>query len=195
MAKRRSGHHKKRGRRRRRVGAVSMKSLTGKTGIKLLSVAAGIAFGKQINAQIDKMNTKTDASGATTTRVPTSMLTLGEIGIGGLLMMYKKSGTTGTVVNVVGGVLAGVGVRRALAQAGIMAGFQSVPVIGRHRMAGFQSVPVIGNRRMPTQLSGRVPSQLQGFRVNGYIPTGSGVGAMGSVPGGSGISTGSGYMG
>ena len=91
----------------------------------------------------------------------------------------------------------GAGIRRALSVMGIMSGYQAVPVIGRHRMAGYQNTPVLGG--VPPQLSGR-PAQLQGFRVNGYRPTGSGVmGGIGAIAegAGSGItnSGGGGYMG
>lgn len=203
MAKRRKT--KKGGRRRRRVGAF----MGGKdTALKLAALAGGFLLGKTINAQIAKVNVKTVPATATTpatttTMVPQTVVTVAELGIGGLLLLRKGgSGTAGMVTKVAGGVLAGAGLRNAFGQMGIMAGYQSVPVIGRHRMAGYQSVPVIGANKMPVQLSGQTPSQLQGFRVNGYKPTGSSVGVMGSIGAidsgvGSGITTscGSGYMG
>lgn len=186
MAKRK--HHKKR--HHRRVGA-SM--LNPRSPIFMIgSLAAGYFLGNTINDAIDKMVP------ATTTTIlgmkPTTVIMGGEIGIGGLLLLKKKKSliTTG-----VGGVLAGAGIHRALKAAGIVTGYQSVPVIGR-RMAGYQSVPVIG--RVPAQLSG-MPAQLQGFRVNGYRPVGSGSNVMGSVGSVSGdasyqaaYSGGSGYM-
>lgn len=187
--------------RRRRHGSVGALKLGGKdSGLKLIALAGGFFLGKQINAAIDKLNTTTTGTPAVSTnRVNPNMLTVGEIGIGGLLLLRKKSpGMLGTGLQVAGGVLAGAGLRRAIGQLGFMNGYQSTPVIGRHRMAGFQSVPVIG-QRMPPQLSGsRGPAQLQGFRVNGYTPTGSGVmGSIGSTDTGSGItnSGGGGYMG
>lgn len=199
MSRRKRGaHHKTRRRRHRSVGAMSVKGLAkNKTAIKLVSLAAGAFLaGGAINDAIDKANATKDASGAATTRLDTSILTIGEVGIGGLLLLAKTKGTAGLIMSVAGGLIAGAGLRRAAKQFGIITGFQSVPVIGRHRMAGFQSVPVIGQRFMPPQLSGRAPAQLQGFRVNGYIPTGSGVGTMGRVEGGSGITnSGSNLMG
>lgn len=202
MAKRRKT--KKGGRRRRRVGAFG---IGGKdTALKIAALAGGFLLGKTISAQIDKVNVKTVPATATTpattsTMVPKTVITVAELGIGGLLLLRKGgTGTMGMVTKVAGGVLAGVGLRNALGQMGIMSGYQSVPVIGRHRMAGYQSVPVIGANKMPPQLSGKTPAQLQGFRVNGYTPTGSSVGVMGgigSIDNGSGITTscGSGYMG
>lgn len=196
---------KRRGRRRGRVGAFGFGGKD--TGIKLAAIAGGFLLGKTINDQIDKVNVKTVPATATTpatttTVVPKTVVAVGQIGIGGLLLLRKGgTGTTGMVLKVAGGLLAGAGLRTALVQMGVMSGFQSVPVIGRHRMAGYQSVPVIGQNKMPPQLSGKTPMQLQGFRVNGYTPTGSrGVGVMGSIgatEGGSGITTscGSGYMG
>jgi hypothetical protein len=202
MSKRRKT--KKGGRRRRRVGAFGMGGKD--TALKIAAVAGGFFLGKSINAAIDKLNTKVIPATATTSAtsasiVPTDLITIGELGIGGLLLLRKGgTGTMGTVTKVAGGVLAGVGVRKLLAGMGIMSGYQSVPVIGRHRMAGYQSVPVIGAGKMPVQLSGGTPSQLQGFRVNGYKPTGSSVGVMGgigAIDNGSGItnSCGSGCMG
>ena len=197
MAKRRKKHSR---RRSRRVGAFKF---GGKgTGLKLAALAGGFFLGNTINGQIDKLLTSASGSTTTTTTTttPSSMgtiATVGEIGIGGLLLMRRQSaGTMGMVLTVGGGLLAGAGIRRALKSMGIMSGYQSVPVIGRHRMAGYQNVPVIGNRVTPPQLAG-TPAQLQGFRVNGYTPTGSGVmGAVGSI-GGSGITNtgGGGLMG
>jgi hypothetical protein len=200
MSKRRKT--KKGGRRRRRVGAF----MGGKdTALKLAAVAGGFFLGKAINEKINALNLKTTPATATTAASTTTIIdgnivTVAELGIGGLLLLRKGgTGTMAKVTKIAGGVLAGVGLRRALGQMGIMAGYQSVPVIGRHRMAGYQSVPVIGNSKLPVQLSGK-PAQLQGFRVNGYTPTGSGVGVMGSIgaaDNGSGItnSCSSGYMG
>jgi hypothetical protein len=195
----------KKGGRRRRVGAFGIGKQD--TGLKILALAGGFFLGKTINAKLDSINTKTvpataTTAATTTTVVPADLLSIGEIGIGGLLLLRKGgTGTAGKVAKIAGGVLAGAGIRRVFGTLGFMSGYQGVPVIGRHRMAGFQSVPVIGANKMPVQLSGKTPAQLQGFRVNGYTPTGSGVGVMGSiggVEGGSGITTsscGSGYMG
>jgi len=135
------------------------------------SLAAGYFLGNTINDAIDKM---LPAPAAGTTSSLPKFVMAGEIGLGGLLLLKKRKSliTTG-----LGGILAGAGIHRALKSAGIVSGYQSVPVIGR-RMAGYQSVPVIG--RVPAQLSG-MPSQLQGFRVNGYRPVGSGSNVMGSV--------------
>lgn len=197
MAKRR----KKSGRRRsRRVGAFKMGGKD--TGLKLAALAGGFFLGDMINGQIDKLLTKTTAATATTpattSSTPTMLATVGEIGLGGLLLMRKKqAGIMGMVVPVGGGLLAGAGIRRALKTMGIITGYQSVPVIGRHRMAGYQSVPVIGKTYTPPQLSGK-PAQLQGYRVNGYTSAGSGVmGSVGAVDSGSGITNtgGGGYMG
>jgi len=168
MAKRK--HRSKR--HHRRVGA-SM--LNPRSPILMIgSIAAGYFLGNTINDAIDKM-LPTPAAGATglSAHLPTIVMA-GEIGLGGLLLLKKRKSliTTG-----LGGVLAGAGIHRALKSAGMVSGYQSVPVIGR-RMAGYQSVPVIG--RTPAQLSG-MPSQLQGFRVNGYRPVGSGSNVMGSV--------------
>lgn len=169
---------KKRGgsrRRRRHVGALNLKGKD--TTLKLAALAAGFLIGPKLNAAIDKANTTTSTTGVVTTKVDPSFIMVGEIGVGGLLLMRKKSNM---IMKIGGGVLAGAGLRRAIGKMGLMNGFQSVPVIGRHRMAGYQSTPVLGRATMPPQLAGPSgPAQLQGFRVNGYTPTGSGV--MGSI--------------
>lgn len=197
MSRRKGKHttHRRRSR-RRHVGALGLKGKD--SALKLAALAGGFLLGKEINGQIDKLAAKVSPATGTTvsslnitgSNIPTVAATVGEIGIGGLLLIRKKSpGTWGMVLQVTGGILAGAGLRRALGSMGIMNGYQSVPVIGRHRMAGYQSVPVIGQRNMPAQLAGgNTPAQLQGFRVNGYTPTGSGVmGKIGAVDGGSGI--------
>lgn len=194
-------------RRRRHVGAFKLKA--GSTGLKLAAVAGGFFLGKGINEAIDKLIAKASPTSTTTTTTTAASSNTGtiasvaEIGVGGLLLMRKGGGKMAMPLTIAGGILAGAGLRRVIGQLGFMNGFQSVPVIGRHRMAGYQSVPVIGQRVVPPQLAGpTVPPQLMGFRVNGgmgaYTPTGSGVmGKIGAVDGGSGItnSGGGGYMG
>ena len=199
MHHRRKKHHK---RRHRRVGALSMGK--GDTGLKLLAVAGGFLLGSTINTTIDKMLPKEapPAGSTTPSTTPTKnaqmMATVGEIGIGGLLLLRKRGGT---IAKVAGGVLAGAGLKRALGVMGVMNGYQSVPVIGAHRMAGYQRVPVIGANVVPAQLAG-VPHQLSGYRpagsgVGAYVNQGSGVlGGIGNCDGGSGITNtgGGGFM-
>ena len=180
---------KRKHRRHRSVGAMGFGK--GKdTGLKLLAVAGGFLLGDTINAQIDKFLPKTTDT-TTSTQVPNQTIGIvGEIGLGGLLLLRKKKSMPLTVI---GGVLAGAGLKRAAKKMGLIKGYQNVPVIGRHRMAGYQSVPVIGNTAMPAQLQGKMPAQLQGYNVNGYVPHGSGV--MAGADGGSGISGSGGFMG
>lgn len=200
--KKHTTHH-----RRRMRGHVGAFGLKGKdTGLKLAALAGGFFLGKAVNSQIDKIfakispatGTTVSTSNITGSSLPTVAATVGEVGIGGLLLLRKKSGGMNTYLKIAGGILAGAGLRRAIGQMGFMSGYQSVPVIGRHRMAGYQSVPVIGARNIPAQLAGgTTPAQLQGFRVNGYTSTGSGVmGKIGAIEGGSGITNtgGGGYM-
>ncbi len=192
MAKRKKAQRR---RRSRRVGAISLRGKKS-AGLKLLSLAGGFLLGDMINSQIDKFLPGTvDATTNIKTIDPNlkTMVAIGEVGIGGLLMLRRKSGA---VLSMAGGVLAGAGVKRALRTMGVIKGYQQVPVIGRHRMSGYQQVPVIGNTGMPPQLSGRVPAQLQGFRVNGYTAQGSGMGML-AGDSGSGITNtnSSGYMG
>lgn len=195
MAKKRKKH----GRRRRRVGAFKLGGSD--TGVKLLAVGAGFLLGNTVNSLIDKVLPKTADAVPVPTKSAQTMAMVGEIGLGGLLLLRKQGGTTGMAMKVAGGILAGAGVKRALKVLGVMSGYQSVPVIGRHRMAGYQSVPALG-ATVPAQLAGRTPPQLAGYRpagsgVGSYVPAGSGVMAgIGNCDNGSGITTnnGSGYM-
>lgn len=195
--RRRRKHHTGRRRRSRRVGAVSL----GKTStlLKLGSLAAGYFLADTINPMIDKVVPKTTDT-TTNTQVPNQTIAIiGELGIGGLLLMKRTGkGMTGKALTVAGGILAGAGVKRAMKKMGVIKGYQSVPVIGRPKMAGYQSVPVIGS--LPPQL-GKIPAALHGYRVNGpagYLPHGTGagvMGAIGNIEGGLNYNTGSGYMG
>jgi hypothetical protein len=168
--------------------------------VQLGAVALGWFLADTINPAIDKV-IPTSISTATDFKkyIPGAVQT----GLGAYLVMSKSRRSI--VKTAIGGVAAGSGLNRLLKQAGVITGYQAVPVIGRaRRMAGYQSVPVVGSA-MPPQLSG-VPAQLQGYRVNGYIPHGSGANSvMGAINGvgnldgrnGSGITAGgsSGYMG
>lgn len=172
------------------MGGIGLKPQS--TGMKLIALAAGYLLADMINPEIDKiLPKKKDAAGVET---PNQTIgTVGQVGIGGLLLMRKKQ----TLLTVGGGgILAGAGLKRALKQMGVIKGYQSVPVIGRHRMAGYQSTPVIAGR--PMQLTG-TPPQLSGYTVNGYNSQGSGVmGAVGSVGrryAGAGDGSGSGRLG
>lgn len=186
---------KKKGGKRRSMGAINAQSPV----VKILAVGAGFFVGETVNGAIDKVLPKTTTGTPPVTAISKGTNTaaaVGQVGVGGLLLMGKKGGTMGLVKIAVGGVLAGAGLRRALKQMGVIKGYQNTPVIGKHRFAGYQNTPVLGST--PSQLQG-VPSQLQGYNVNGmggglayngYGAQGSGV--MGST--GSGISNGSGCM-
>lgn len=195
--KRRKGHRGHKRHRRRRVGALALNP--NRPEIKLAAVALGyFLLADQLNGAIDKV---VPDSVKTATDFKKYIPGAAEAGLGAMLLMSKKKPSL--IKTAAGGILAGAGLKRLLVQAGVVTGYQSVPVIGRmgrRRMAGYQSVPVIG--ATPPQLSG-TPAQLQGYRVNGpgYVPHGSGVGVMGKVGSfadkGSGItySNSSGYMG
>jgi len=194
MARRRKRTQKRR--RSRRVGAFGGRKTD--MVVKLASVVGGFLLGNVINTAVDKMLPKTTDTVPVPTKGAQTAAMVGELGLGGALLLMKAGGTIGKVT---GGVLAGAGLKRALSVLGIMSGYQSVPVIGRHRMAGYQQTPTLG--AIPAQLAGRTPPQLSGYRpagsgVGAYTSQGSGVmGSIGSCEGGSGSGinhTGSGYM-
>lgn len=181
-------HHKK-----RRMGAKSMLNPNGPV-VKIAATAAGYLMADAINAQIDKIvpASMLPAPSTTTTTAPTSgamnyLVPAVQAGAGALLLFKGRSSL---VKSAVGGLLLGSGLKRGLKTAGVISGYQSVPVIGRRRMHGYQSVPVIGGT--PGQLQG-APDQLQGYTnrgagVNGYTNQGSGVmGALYMDSTGSGI--------
>lgn len=202
MAKKKKA--KKSGKRRRRVGGIGGLNLNSPA-VKLLGVAAGYFLTADlVNNTIDRAVMKPVTTTTTTTNETTgqvsgttnTLVTVGEVGLGGLLLMRKKQSL---ITFALGAVAAGAGVKRGLKKFGVIKGYQSVPVIGKHRMAGYQSVPVIGVT--PSQLAG-APGQLQGYTVSGGLDYGyasQGSGVMGSTinpnANGSGIMSGTGYLG
>jgi hypothetical protein len=190
--------HTRRRHHRARVGALNPKQPV----VQLAAVALGYFLADTINTSIDKV---IPASISTATDFKKYIPGAVETGLGAYLLLSK--GRASLIKTGIGGIVAGAGLKRLLVQAGVVTGYQAVPVIGTHhrrRMAGYQSVPVVGG--IPGQLQG-VPVQLQGYRVNGpgYMPNGSGVPGMNGINGignidgrgGSGITYGgsSGYMG
>lgn len=168
--------HRKKKTKHHRVSSLSLTKH--RTPIMIGSALLGyFVLGDTINTQIDKMLPAPSATPSTGMSLSSILPVAAEAGIGTVLVSMKKTGTIGAVA---GGVLLGAGIRRALKQAGVIKGYQSVPVIGarNRRMAGYQSVPVIGG--VPSVLQG-MPAQLSsagGYRVNGadgYIPSGSGI--------------------
>ena len=181
---------RKHGKRHRRVGASKLNA--GSPVVKLLAVGAGFLLEKYVDVNgmilraLPAKQTITPTSNTTGVNpMYETALTVGEIGLGGYLLLSKKKASVPKVI--IGGVLAGMGVHNALKKAGVINGYQSVPVIGRRKMAGYKSVPVIGNT--PAQLAS-VPGQLQGYKVNGYTSQGSGV--LGNVRDNEASETGSG---
>lgn len=198
MAKR-----KRKSRKSRRVGAMGLK---GSTLMTLAAVAGGyFLLGDPINDQLDKLFPKKPSTTPPATDPVSGFLDnidlvgVGEAGLGAvLLLMGKKS----TIKTIGGGVLLGAGLKRLIDGNKSVSGYQATPVIGarRRQLGGYQATPVIGgNNSTPAQLAG-TPAQLQGYRVNGYTPAGSGSNVMGSVgyssEAGAGVAVGSssGYM-
>jgi hypothetical protein len=178
MARKRKSHTKKHHRRRRRsVGALDIHHSSPL--VVLGSMAAGYFLGDTVTPMLTSIlpTSLLPAAPATATTgfsalfafnartIPTFL----EGGIGAALLLSKKKSIAKSVA---GGFLSGLAVQNALKTAGMVTGYQAVPVVGRRGIRGYQSVPVIGGT--PAQLQG-VPPQLQGFRVNGYTPQGSGV--------------------
>jgi hypothetical protein len=147
MAKRKKGTHH---RRRHRIGAMSLNA--GSPLVKAAALAAGYFLGDTINTQVDKV-LPASMTATTATGISGYLPSVLELGLGGFLLLSKKS--PGMVKTITGGIVAGAGLRRALKKSGVVSGFNMVPVI-----AGFNRVPVIGN--IPAQLAGNIPAQLAG---------------------------------
>lgn len=167
---------KKSKRKKRRVGsALSLKGGKSST-MKLIGLAAGYLLADKVNDQVLKiLPKKKDSAGV---EVPNTQLAMvAEIGLGGYLALRSKN----KMLQIGGAFVAGAGLKLALKSAGVIKGYQSVPVVGGRirRAGGYQATPVIGG--MPSQLSG-LPNQLSGYRVNGNS---QGSNVMGNVTQGS----------
>lgn len=152
---------KKKGTRRRRIGAMSSKT---KMNIaKVAAIAGGFLVADKVNGAITK------AAGTINPKI----IAGAEVAAGAALMFMGKD----TVVKAVaGGALAGMGLKLGLKSFGIMngglTGYGDVPVIGRRLLSGYQDVPVIG---------GFSPSgTLNGYAVNGYSRNQNVMGSTGS---------------
>lgn len=177
-AKRRSATRKASTRRRRRIGSAMALSPTSNL-VKLGSAALGYLMADKINAPIDK---------AVGDKIDGKLVAAGQVGIGYMLAL-RKSGKKSLVTTILGGVMLGAGVKRAMQSFGIggIGPYGRVPVIG---------APYGPYGRTPVIAGGYSPSRS----LNGYTPSRSlnkvmaGAGVMNGT--GSGITSdqASGYM-
>lgn len=146
--------------RRRRVGAINANNPLVKYG----SVAAGYFLSDKINEQLEKV---------TGDKVDGKILAAAEAGLGLMLMLNKKMAKK-PIVKILGGVLAGAGVKKALTEFGVINGFQDVPVL-----AGYKSVPVLnGYTTAPVAINGfTVPRPVHQSVMGGIGEDGSGINA------------------
>lgn len=133
--------------------------------VKLIAVAgAYFLVADPVNTQVDKLVSKVlplkDAAGVA---VPGSVSKMGNYaaagaeGLGGYMLLMKGKSTLPKTI--VGAILAGAALKRALKATGVITGYQAVPVIGN-----YQAVPVLGS----TASEGyRVNGPGGGYRVNG----------------------------
>ena len=157
MAKRRK-HRKTH--RRRRIGALALNASSPL--VKYGSVAAGYFMGDKVNEAIDK---------ATGGKVDGKIVAAAEALLGFMLLTKGKKSTLKVAA---GGVMLGAGVKRGLAEFGVISGFADVPVI-----AGYKSVPVLnGYVTRPGQMAGYMTPQPMSNRQNvmGAVDVGSGTG-------------------
>lgn len=155
MAKRRKTAKRKTSR-RRRVGALNFNNPM----IKYGSIAAGYLLGDKINDTISK---------ATGDKIDGKIVAAAEAGAGLLLFTSKK--VKKPMLKVIGGVLAGAGIKKALSEFGVINGFENVPVL-----AGYSSVPVISGYttqqpalngfNVPRTVSASVMGSIDGSGIN-----------------------------
>lgn len=150
----------------RRMGALDLKP--GNPLVQLAFVAAGYFMAADpVNDEIDKLLTKTDAAGVATPPTASTKKMIGAATAGGgaaLVLMGKKT----MVKTAIGGVAAGVGLKRLLKEFNVITGFQDVPVLGRRSMAGYQDIPVLG--RTGEGINGGYA--VNGKGINGYVVNG-----------------------
>lgn len=153
---------KKKSYRRRRVGAMS---LNAKSPVVIVgSAVAGYLLADKINEAVDKALIKVMPDKTTPTVLSSTGKTVATVGSLALGAVLIKMGKPNLIKTVVGGIIAGAGVKRAAKSAGLIKGYQNVPVIGR-RAAGYQAVPVLGGTKMAAY---ELPNA-----INAYIPAGS----------------------
>lgn len=136
---------KKRRTTRRRMGAALSPS---SPLVQLGSVLLGyFLLADPINDAIDKMAKGSDPI---ISDMKDKMIGAGEAGLGGYLVLAKSRRYL--IKTVIGGILAGAGVKRLLKNLKVISGFQNVPVVGRvrPRLGGFRQMPVIGQGFTPT---------------------------------------------
>lgn len=170
MAKKRRGT--KRRSSRRRVGGFGKLNASNPI-VKFGSVAAGYFLGSKVNDMIDKV-----AGDKIDDKMLAAIQVLAGGAVGGQLPIGKKKARPLPLV-VVGGILAGAGVKRGLTAFGVINGFSDVPVLGGYRsvpaLNGYNPTPGanLGGYRVPSSVMGNVPNDGTGNAA------GSGVNADG----------------
>jgi len=134
--------------RRRRIGAAGKLNANSPI-VKFGSMAAGYFLGDKINEQIEKITgDKMDG------KIVAGLEVLAGLVLNKTIKLGKSGGKPSLPLVVVGGVLAGAGLKKGLAEFGVINGFYSVPVLN-----GYRSVPVL-NGYNPTP-----GASLNGYRV------------------------------
>ncbi len=123
MAKRKKKSH---GRRRRRIGALSMSASSPL--VKFGSMAAGYFLADKVNEQLVKLTGTMDPK-----------IVNGILAAGGLYYNFLYKGKKSTIMVALTGLAAGVGAKGLLTDFGVITGFREMPVIG-----SYGNVPVIG---------------------------------------------------
>lgn len=152
---------------RRRVGGMGKLNASNPI-VKYGSVAAGYFLGDKVNDMVDKVaGDKLDG------KVLAGIQTFAGAVIGGQLPIGKKKARPLPLV-VVGGIIAGAGLKRGLKEFGVISGFSDVPVLG-----GYRQVPAL-NGYNPTpgaSMNGyRVPTRVMGSVYDGSTSFGDGSG-------------------
>ena len=150
MARRKSGK-KAKTTRRRRIGGLGKLNASNPI-VKFGSIAAGYFLADKVNAAVDKVTGTMDG------KLVAGIQTFGGLVLNGTVPMIKKKLPLPLVI--VGGVVAGAGVKRGLTEMGVINGFHDVPVLG-----GYRDVPALGgyNPTPGASMNGyNVPSRVMG---------------------------------
>lgn len=133
--------------RRRRIGAAGKLNANSPL-VKFGSIAAGYFLGDKINEQVEKLTgDKIDG------KIVAGLEVLAGLVLNKTIKMGKSTKASLPLV-VVGGVLAGAGIKKGLSELGVINGFYNVPILN-----GFRSVPAL-NGYNPTP-----GANMNGFRV------------------------------
>jgi len=169
MAKGKKKTPKTKHRRRHHIGAMALSASS--PIVTYGSIALGYLLGNTVNGLINNLVPAAIATDPTKAVSTGKIMAAGQAGLGAALVFMKGKKTT--VKTIVGGVLLGSGLKRAMtvfkSGATTMGGYGDVPVLGAYKapgqlgyrkVAGYGDVPVLGQFAVPGALNGKVMGSM-----------------------------------